>query len=60
MSKSIWAGNNQPGPQKVIGHVKQNGKVIGYKLSDESYVTTERAIIMAKHGRLELPDIAEK
>ncbi len=38
--------------KRIVGLVKQNGKVTGYKLSDENFVDKERAVEMAKQGEI--------
>ena len=38
--------------KKIVGLVKQSGKVTGYKLSDNSFVTKPQAVSLAKQGEI--------
>lgn len=38
--------------KRIVGLVKQRGKVIGYKLSDETFVSKPDAVNMAKQGEI--------
>lgn len=46
--------------KKIVGLVKQNGRVTGYKLSDESFVDKERAVEMSKRGEIKGVAIAHR
>lgn len=48
------------GAKKIVGLVKQNGRVTGYKLSDESFVDKSRAVEMARQGEIEGVGIAHR
>ena len=67
MDKNEFAANTLdeiPSPRadakRIVGLVKQNGKVTGYKLSDESFVDKHRAVQMAKNGEIEGVGIAHR
>ena len=36
--------------KQIVGLVKENGKITGYKLSDETFVAKPQAVQMAKQG----------
>ena len=38
--------------KRIVGLVKENGRVTGYKLSDETIVEKPRAVQMAKQGEI--------
>ena len=38
--------------KRIVGLVKQSGRVTGYKLSDESFVDKAQAVTMAKQGKI--------
>ena len=38
--------------KRIVGLVKQGGKVTGYKLSDETFVSKPDAVNMAKQGEI--------
>lgn len=38
--------------KNVVGLIKENGKVTGYKLSDNSTVAKNKAVTMAKKGEI--------
>ncbi len=42
----------QVGAKKIVGLVKESGRVTGYKLSDDSLVSKEEAVAMAKQGQI--------
>ncbi len=46
--------------KKIVGLVKQGGKVTGYKLSDDSIVTKTQAVDMAKLGQIAGVGIAHR
>ena len=46
--------------KQIIGLVKNNGRVRGYKLSDERFVSKEEAVKMAKQGEIRGVGIAHR
>lgn len=52
----------QPSPdaKRIIGLVKENGRVTGYKLSDETLVAKPEAVQMAKQGKIAGVGIAHR
>lgn len=46
--------------KRIIALVKQSGKVVGYKLSDESIVSKPQAVSMAKQGYIAQVGIAHR
>ncbi len=38
--------------KRIVGLVKESGRVTGYKLSDETYVDKNQAVQMAKQGQI--------
>ena len=50
----------KPDAKKIVGLVKQNGRVTGYKLSDESFVDKKRAVEMARQGKIKGVGIAHR
>ncbi len=44
--------NAAPDSKSIVGLIKENGRVTGYKLSDESMVQKEQAVSMAKQGKI--------
>ena len=52
--------NANKNAKKIIGIVKENGRITGYKLSDESYVSKPQAVSMAKQGQIADVAIAHK
>lgn len=46
--------------KRIVGLVKQSGRVTGYKLSDDSIVSKEDAVTMAKHGQIAGVGIAHR
>lgn len=48
------------GAKQIIGLVKNNGRVKGYKLSDERFVSKEEAVKMAKQGEIRGVGIAHR
>lgn len=38
--------------KQIVGLVKENGKITGYKLSDETFVAKPQAVQMAKQGEI--------
>lgn len=51
-----------PGPnaKRIVGLVKEGGRVTGYKLSDESFVSKPDAVSMAKQGQIAGVGIAHR
>lgn len=43
------AGDNA---KRIVGLVKERGRVTGYKLSDETFVDKSQAVAMAKGGQI--------
>ena len=46
--------------KRIVGLVKENGRVTGYKLSDESFVDKSKAVQMAKQGQISGVGIAHR
>ncbi len=46
--------------KRIVGLVKQSGRVTGYKLSDESIVSKSDAVAMAKRGEIAGVGIAHR
>ena len=46
--------------KKIVGLVKEGGKITGYQLSDQSFVEKEQAITMAKKGQISGVGIAHR
>lgn len=42
----------KPDAKQIIGLVKENGRVTGYQLSDETIVEKPQAVQMAKQGQI--------
>lgn len=38
--------------QKIVGLVKQSGRITGYQLADQSIVSKEQGVQMAKQGKI--------
>lgn len=49
-----------PNARRIVGLVKQGGKVTGYQLSDDSIVEKQQAVDMAKHGSIAGVGIAHR
>ena len=49
-----------PNAKRIIGLVKQGGKITGYQLSDESFVTKPEAVSLAKQGQIAGVGIAHR
>ena len=49
-----------PDARKIIGLVKENGRVTGYQLSDHSIVKKQQAVNMAKLGQIAGVGIAHR
>lgn len=41
-----------PDANRIVGLVRESGKITGYKLSDESIVSKSDAVQMAKQGKI--------
>ena len=52
--------NASPDAKRIVGLVKESGRVTGYKLSDESFVTKPDAVQMAKQGKIAGVGIAHR
>ena len=50
----------QPDAKRIVGLVKQGGKITGYQLSDETVVAKQEAVQMAKQGRIAGVGIAHR
>jgi len=50
----------KPDAKRIIGLVKENGKVTGYQLSDQSVVSKPQAVNMAKQGDIAGVGIAHR
>ena len=46
--------------KRIIGLVKEGGRITGYKLSDESFVSKPEAVSMAKQGQIADVGIAHR
>lgn len=46
--------------KKIIGLVKESGRVTGYQLSDHSIVEKQQAVAMAKQGQIQGVGIAHR
>ena len=46
--------------KRIVGLVKEGGRITGYKLSDESFVSKPEAVSMAKQGQIEVVGIAHR
>ncbi len=49
-----------PDAKRIVGLVKENGRVTGYKLSDENFVEKQEAVQMAKQGKIAGVGIAHR
>ncbi len=52
--------NAKPDAKRIVGLQKRSGKVVGYKLSDQSVVSKEQAVMMAKKGQIKNVGIAHR
>lgn len=50
----------KPDAKRIVGLVKEKGKVTGYQLSDQSVVSKPQAVNMAKHGDIAGVGIAHR
>ena len=46
--------------KKIIGLVKEGGRITGYQLSDNSFVEKQQAVAMAKQGQIAGVGIAHR
>lgn len=49
-----------PDAKRIVGLVKKSGRVTGYKLSDESFVSKPDAVEMARRGAIKGVGIAHR
>ena len=49
-----------PNAKRIIGLVKENGRISGYQLSDETLVSKQEAVSMAKQGQIAGVGIAHR
>ena len=50
----------KPNAKQIVGLVKESGRVTGYKLSDQSFVSKSDAVKMAKQGEIAGVGIAHR
>ena len=50
----------KPDAKKIVALVKENGRITGYKLSDQSIVEKSVAVAMAKEGQISGVGIAHR
>lgn len=46
--------------KRIVGFVKEGGRITGYKLSDETFVSKPEAVSMAKQGQIAGVGIAHR
>ena len=46
--------------KRIVGLVKEGGRITGYQLSDETFVSKPEAVSMAKQGQIEGVGIAHR
>ena len=49
-----------PNAKRIIGLVKEGGRITGYQLSDETFVSKPEAVSMAKQGQIAGVGIAHR
>lgn len=49
-----------PNAKQIVGLVKENGRITGYKLSDETLVEKAEAVSMAKQGQISGVGVAHR
>ena len=49
-----------PNAKRIVGLVKEGGRITGHKLSDESFVSKPEAVSMAKQGQIKGVGIAHR
>mgnify|MGYP003296755527 CR=1 FL=1 len=62
-SMVLTGGTSQLDPQWVtdfIGLVKEGGRITGYQLSDNTVVSKQNAVVMAKQGQISGVGIAHR
>ena len=52
--------NAKPDAKQIVGLVKESGRVTGYKLSDQRFVSKSEAVQMAKQGDISGVGIAHR
>ena len=50
----------EPNARRIIGLVKEGGRITGYQLSDSTVVEKQQAVTMAKQGRIAGVGIAHR
>lgn len=50
----------RPNARRIVGLLKQGGKITGYQLSDESFVSKPEAVSLAKQGQIAGVGIAHR
>jgi len=50
----------EPGAKRIVGLVKEGGRITGYQLSDNTIVEKQQAVNMAKQGRITGVGIAHR
>lgn len=50
----------QANAKRIVGLVKEGGRVTGYQLSDDSIVEKQQAVDMARHGQIAGVGIAHR
>lgn len=48
------------GAKKIVGLMKESGRITGYQLSDNSFVEKQQAVDMAKEGKIAGVGIAHR
>ena len=49
-----------PNARRIVGLVKESGRITGYKLSDETFVSKPEAVSMAKQGKIACVGVAHR
>lgn len=49
-----------PNAKRIVGLIKEGGRITGYKLSDETFVSKPDAVSMAKQGQIAGVGIAHR
>ena len=49
-----------PNANRLVGLVKESGRITGYKLSDETFISKSDAVQMAKQGKIAGVGIAHR
>ncbi len=50
----------QPGAKRIVGLVKEGGRITGYQLSDQTIVEKQQAVDMARQGQIAGVGIAHR